>query len=182
MRKCSEEHRKDDGNWANITLDPATAHPRLVLSADRRSVRWEYGTGDAAAGSPCVLGSEAFTSGRHYWDVDVAQGQYCAVGVSRESPPYGSAGTGAFHPAEGIWAVQQWGFQNRALTRPPTALALPRVPRRIRVRLDCDWGEVAFRDADSGAPIFAFPPAAALAGQRLRPWFWLELGALALVR
>ncbi|NXD18644.1 BT3A3 protein, partial [Nothocercus nigrocapillus] len=69
---------------------------------------------------------------------------------------------------------------NRALTSPPTPLRVPRVPRRIRVCLDYEWGEVAFWDAESRAPIFAFPPAA-FAGERLRPWFWLELGSLALV-
>ncbi|NWJ11796.1 TRI15 protein, partial [Crypturellus undulatus] len=70
---------------------------------------------------------------------------------------------------------------NRALTAPPTPLALPRVPRRIRVSLDYEWGEVAFWDAESRAPIFTFPPAA-FAGERLRPWFWLELGSLSLAR
>ncbi|NWI98392.1 TRI15 protein, partial [Crypturellus undulatus] len=58
---------------------------------------------------------------------------------------------------------------------------LPRVPRRIRVSLDYEWGEVAFWDAESRAPIFTFPPAA-FAGERLRPWFWLELGSLSLAR
>ncbi|KGL84404.1 Butyrophilin subfamily 2 member A2, partial [Tinamus guttatus] len=145
----------------DVTLDPDTAHPRLSLSLDRRSVklgerRQELPENPKRFDSDyCVLGSQGFSGGpRHYWDVDVAQGLYCAVGVSRESPARKS-GAG-FSPAEGIWAVQQWGFQNRALTEPPTLLALPRVPRRIRVSLDYEWGEVAFWDAESRDPIFTF--------------------------
>ncbi|NXT02142.1 BT3A3 protein, partial [Jacana jacana] len=68
----------------------------------------------------------------------------------------------------------------RALTRPPTPLRLPGgAPRKIRVRLDCDFGEVAFFDAERGSPIFTFSPLS-FAGERLRPWFWVELGTLSL--
>ncbi|KFQ55478.1 Butyrophilin subfamily 1 member A1, partial [Nestor notabilis] len=159
-----------------VTLDPATAHPRLVLSRDQRSVRWEYRLQEPPDlperfdTAPCVLGCEAFSSGRHCWEVDVAQGQHCAIGVTRESSA--RKGPISFSPEEGIWALQQWGFQSRALTSPPVALDLPRVPRRIRVSLDYEWGEVRFFDVENQVPIFTFPPAS-FRGERLRPGFWL---------
>ncbi|NXC38181.1 BT2A2 protein, partial [Penelope pileata] len=146
-----------------VTLDPATAHPRLLLSEDRRSVRWEYGLRTPPDGperfdaDPCVLGRQAFASGRHSWLVDLSMGHFCAVGVSRETLP--RKGAVSFSPEGGIWAVQQWGFQNRALTSPPTPLELPRVPKKIRVSVDCEWGEVAFFDVENQSPIFTFPPA-----------------------
>ncbi|NXQ86656.1 TRI10 protein, partial [Nyctibius grandis] len=155
-----------------VTLDPETAHPRLILSEDQKSVRWEYLLQESPDGperfdaDPCVLGCEAFTSGRHCWVVDLEEGQYCAVGVSKES--LRRKGHVSFNPEEGIWAVQQWGFKNRALTSPPTLLNLPRVPRKIRISLDYEWGEVAFFDVDNGIPIFTFPPAS-FAGERVRP-------------
>ncbi|XP_021269169.1 E3 ubiquitin-protein ligase TRIM39-like isoform X9 [Numida meleagris] len=184
-RKCFEEHRRGEEKLVKVTLDPETAHPRLVLSEDQKSVRWEYTLQESPDGperfdaDPCVLGCEAFTSGRHCWVVDLAEGQYCAVGVSRESLPRKRAVS--FNPDEGIWAVQQWGFKNRALTSPPTPLNLPRVPKKIRISLDYDWGEVAFFDAENQVPIFTFPPAF-FGGERLRPWFWVELGSLSLPR
>ncbi|NWS78283.1 TRI39 ligase, partial [Crotophaga sulcirostris] len=156
----------------DVTLDAATAHPRLILSQDRKSVRWEYVLGeppdspDRFDADPCVLGCQGFTSGRHWWVVDVAEGQFCAVGVSKES--LRRKGPIGFSPDGGIWAVQQWGFKNRALTDPPTPLDLPRVPRRIRICLDYEWGEVAFFDVDNQTPIFTFPPAS-FGGERLRP-------------
>ncbi|NXI37225.1 TRI10 protein, partial [Galbula dea] len=155
----------------NVTLDPATAHPRLQLSPDERSVRWEYllqeppESPQRFQADPCVLGRQAFTSGRHCWVVDLAQGHYCAVGVSKESLQ--RKNPISFKPEEGIWAVQQW-----ALTSPPTTLDLPRVPKKIRVSLDYDWGEVTFFDVDNQSPIFTFPPAS-FAGEKIRPWFWV---------
>ncbi|XP_063174782.1 tripartite motif-containing protein 10-like isoform X11 [Chroicocephalus ridibundus] len=184
-RKCMEEHRKEEEKMANVTLDPETAHPRLVLSKDLKSVRWEYvlrespDSPERFDADPCVLGCEAFTSGRHCWVVDLTEGQYCAIGVTKES--LRRKGPIGFNPEEGIWAVQQWGFQNRALTSPPTLLNLPRVPKKIRVSLDYEWGEVAFYDVENKIPIFTFPPAS-FAGERIRPWFWVELGSISLVR
>lgn len=169
----------------NVTLDPETAHPRLVLSEDQKSVRWEYSLQESPDSperfdaDPCVLGCETFTSGRHCWVVDLTEGQYCAVGVSRESLP--RKGAVSFNPDEGIWAVQQWGFKNRALTSPPTPLNLPRVPKKIRISLDYEWGEVAFFDVENQMPIFTFP-LTSFGGERLRPWFWVELGSLSLPR
>ncbi|KAF1611074.1 UNVERIFIED_CONTAM: RING finger protein 39, partial [Eudyptes pachyrhynchus] len=58
-----------------------------------------------------------------------------------------------------------------ALTSPdPTPLALPHMPRRIRVYLDFEAQKVAFFDADNQDLLFTFP-LAPLSGERIRPWF-----------
>ncbi|XP_044838441.1 zinc finger protein RFP-like [Mauremys mutica] len=160
----------------NVTLDPDTAHPNLVLSEDRKSVRW----GDTWQRLPnnperfdpwtCVLGCEGFTSGRHCWKVEVGAGRYWAVGVARES--VGRKGEISLSPEGGIWAVERWGDQFRALTSPETPLPLSRFPSRMRVCLDCDRGQVTFIDARDEAPIFTFPPGS-VPGGRIRPWLWV---------
>ncbi|XP_067413596.1 LOW QUALITY PROTEIN: zinc finger protein RFP-like [Emydura macquarii macquarii] len=163
----------------NVTLDPDTAHPQLVLSADQRSARW----GDTWQDLPdkperfvadhCVLGCEGFTWGRHYWEVELGVGD-AAMGLARE--PMRQKGRMSHNPAGGIWAVMCWWGKYRALTSPEIPLPLVWVPRRIQVCLDYEWGQVTFFDANNGVLIFTFPPAS-FWGERIRPWFWVGKGS-----
>ncbi|XP_065420692.1 zinc finger protein RFP-like [Chrysemys picta bellii] len=158
---------------ANVTLDPDTAHPHLILSEGRKSVRWgdtwqrlPYNP-ERFDTKPCVLGCEGFTSGRHCWEVEVGVGRCWAVGVARESVR--RKGRISLSPEGGIWAVQRLGDQFWALTSAVTPLPLSRFPRRIRVCLDCDRGQVTFIDAGDESLIFTFPPGP-VPGERIRPW------------
>uniref|UniRef100_A0A8C3T5Q4 Uncharacterized protein n=1 Tax=Chelydra serpentina TaxID=8475 RepID=A0A8C3T5Q4_CHESE len=165
----------------NVTLDPDTAHPQLVLSEDRKSVRCGD-TRQRLANNPerfdywaCVLGCEGFTSGRHCWEVEVGDGRYWAVGVARESVE--RKGCIRLSPDGGIWAVQcWWGGQFRALSSPVTPLPRCQAPSRIRISLDCGRGQVTFIDAGDEAPIFTFPPGS-VPGERIRPWLWVGPGS-----
>ncbi|XP_067393030.1 butyrophilin subfamily 2 member A2-like, partial [Emydura macquarii macquarii] len=176
------EWRRSLGDAANVSLDPDTAHPQLVLSADGKSVRWADTRQDLPDNPErfdsvrCVLGCEGFTSGRHYWEVEVdVEGLgYWAVGVARES--VSRKGEISLSPEGGIWAVEQWRGQFQALTSPETPLPLSQVPSRIRVCLDCDRGQVTFFDAGDQAPIFTFPPAS-VPGGRIHPWLWVWMGS-----
>uniref|UniRef100_A0A8C3S2K0 Zinc finger protein RFP-like n=1 Tax=Chelydra serpentina TaxID=8475 RepID=A0A8C3S2K0_CHESE len=170
----------EENGSANVTLDPDTAHPQLVLSEDRKSVS----LGDTCQDLPnnperfdswaCVLGYKGFTSGRHCWEVQVGAGRHWAVGVARES--VGRKGRISRSPEGGIWAVQRWGGQYEALTSAVTPLPRRQVPTRIRVCLDCDRGHVTFINAVDEAPIFTFPPGSVL-GERIRPWLWVGHGS-----
>ncbi|CAM4666865.1 unnamed protein product [Caretta caretta] len=165
---------------ANVTLDPDTAHPDLVLSKGGKSVRWGN-TRQRLPDNPerfdterWVLGCEGFTAGRHCWEVEVGGGGYWAVGVARES--VGRKGGISRSPERGIWAVEWDWDQFRALTSPETPLPRSRAPSRIRVCLDCDRGQVTFIDAGDEAPIFTFPPGS-VPGERIRPWLWVGPGS-----
>ncbi|NXV56062.1 TRI41 ligase, partial [Molothrus ater] len=130
----------------DVTLDPSTAHPRLCLSLDRRSVRLSErrpepadgarqpqqpqqpqqhqhqqrpdGTG-GSSGDLCVLGSPGFTAGRHYWEVEVGGRRGWAVGAARESArgrPQGAHTGPAPPPRREIWALGTSGKKYQALT------------------------------------------------------------------
>ncbi|XP_032997889.1 E3 ubiquitin-protein ligase TRIM7-like [Lacerta agilis] len=160
---------------ANVTLDPDTAHSRLIL--DRKSVRW----GDKEQvltdnperfnSWPCVLGREGFTAGRHFWEVNVESGEWWALGVASKSVR--RKGSFSFRPEEGIWAVGKPGGKYRAWTSPdPSPLSLNEDPRRIRVTLDYEGRRVSFSDADSGAELYTFS-GASFSGETLLPFFYL---------
>ncbi|XP_037227871.1 E3 ubiquitin-protein ligase TRIM11-like isoform X1 [Falco rusticolus] len=178
---CSLEEDSGGYRRATVTLDPATAHPQILVSADGRTAgRRESPLAPLPSGTErfeslrCVLGLQGFSGGRHRWAVEVRPGPDWALGVAREF--MSRKGCFGLSPERGVWAVGQWLGQLRALTWPsPTSLPHSRVPRRIEVALDYAGGRVAFRDADSETEIFAFPPAT-FAGERLRPLLWLGEG------
>ncbi|XP_050775133.1 tripartite motif-containing protein 10-like [Gopherus flavomarginatus] len=162
---------------ANVTLDPDTAHPNLVLSEDRKSVRCGHAWKDLLNNPErfdtelCELGCEDFTLGRHCWKVEVGDRGSWSVGVARESVR--RKGWISLNPEGGIWAVEwYWWGQFWALISPVTPLPLSREIKRIRVCLDCKRGQVTFFDADNEAPIFTFPSASVL-GERIHPWLWV---------
>uniref|UniRef100_A0A452S984 Ring finger protein 39 n=1 Tax=Ursus americanus TaxID=9643 RepID=A0A452S984_URSAM len=175
---------------ADLTLDPGTAHRRLLISADRRSVRLAPpGTPAPPDGParfdqlPAVLGAQGFGAGRHCWEVETAaaasgpdssgeaeddgEGRY-AVGAAGESVR--RKGRVGLCPAGAVWAVEGRGGRLWALTAPePTPLggAGP-PPRRIRVDLDWERGRVAFYDGRSLDLLFAFQAPGPL-GERVFP-------------
>ncbi|XP_062454593.1 zinc finger protein RFP-like [Rhea pennata] len=161
-----------------VTLDPATAHPQLVVSEDRRSVRWEDAQQDLAAEGfitdPCVLGCEGIASGQHCWEVEVEPKGSWAVGVARESVKRRDEISES--PEIELWSMGLCKGQFWALTSlERTALSWSQVPRRVRVSLDYERGQVSFFDADKRALIFTFP-AASFKGESIHPWFlvWSE--------
>ncbi|XP_067425848.1 butyrophilin subfamily 1 member A1-like [Emydura macquarii macquarii] len=162
----------------NVTLDPDTANPWLILSEDRKSVKWGDTQQDLSTNPqrfdirPCVLGCEGFTSGRHCWEVEVRDGgNWWAAGVARESVK--RSGWINFDPEGGIWALQRSGGQFQALTSPVTPLPLSQVPSRFWVSLDYEQGQVAFFDAGNEDPIFTFP-LTSFTGERIFPWLWVQ--------
>ncbi|KAM6233281.1 E3 ubiquitin-protein ligase TRIM11-like [Porphyrio hochstetteri] len=163
----------------SLTLDPETAHPRLLLSRDLKGVRW----GDTRQPRPdnpkrfdssrCVLGREPLGAGRHYWEVAVGAGEAWALGVARESVR--RKGRVSVNPSAGIWALGRCGSRCQALTSPSVPVALPGPPSIIGIYLDYEAGRVAFFHPRAQAPIFTHPPAA-FEGERLLPLLCLGRG------
>uniref|UniRef100_A0A8C0J3Z3 Zinc finger protein RFP-like n=1 Tax=Chelonoidis abingdonii TaxID=106734 RepID=A0A8C0J3Z3_CHEAB len=153
--------KRDKGTVGKVqTLENSscTAHPQLILSEDRKSVRWEETRQDLPNHPErfdteiCVLGCEGFTSGRHCWGVEVGNRGSWAVGVARESVK--RKGGISPNPEQGIWAVERCWDQFHALTSPRTPLPVSWDPRKIRVCLDCERGQVTFFDAGDESPLF----------------------------
>ncbi|XP_030435473.1 butyrophilin subfamily 1 member A1-like isoform X2 [Gopherus evgoodei] len=164
----------------NVTLDPNTANAQLIVSEDRKSVRrgiaqQEVPDNPERFHSFCLLGCERFTSGRHYWEVEVGDGGFWAVGVARESMR--RKGGIRFNPEQGIWAVERCGDQYRALTSPETPMPLSERPKKIGVYLDYEAEWVAFYDTGNETLIFTFM-SASFTGETILPFFWVGIGVL----
>uniref|UniRef100_S4RBP6 B30.2/SPRY domain-containing protein n=1 Tax=Petromyzon marinus TaxID=7757 RepID=S4RBP6_PETMA len=131
-----------DGRSPN--LDTNSAHDDLQISSDLRTATLS----DVPQGRPHhphrfdvypqALCSESFSSGQHYWDVDV--GSECHLGESDVS-----------------WCLEKRGDSFSVLhSGVVTSLSVPQPPRRVGVLLDCDAGLLSFYSADSIAPLHSF--------------------------
>lgn len=109
---------------------------------------------------PCVFSCEGFTSGRHYWEVEIISGDGSwTVGVAKESVK--KKDVILIQADEGIWALQPESFQQLCSTG----------GNRIRVCLDYEREWVAFFDANTCKLIATLP--AAFAGDKVVAFFML---------
>ncbi|XP_048376133.2 zinc-binding protein A33-like isoform X2 [Stegostoma tigrinum] len=151
-----------DSAPASLTLDPSTAHPQLVLSEDRTSVRLRSRrqmlpeSPERFDSWPFVLGSEGFTSGRHYWEVEVGEGTQWGVGVARESVERKE--TIVPKVETGFWIVGQEarGSYRDRVSNSQTPTSGSAQPRKIGVFLDYEGGQVSFYNADNMSHLHTF--------------------------
>ncbi|XP_078272055.1 nuclear factor 7, ovary-like [Rhinoraja longicauda] len=142
------------------TLDVETAHPGLEVSEDRKRVRWTEterslpDTGKRFTDSLCVLGSEGFTSGRHYWEVEVAGSEDWSLGVAAESVERKREDD--LTPETGVWSISWCGDEFDAATSPPSRLPARPIPGRVGVYLSYESGTVSFYDADTKSHLHTF--------------------------
>lgn len=129
------------------------------MSHDQKTVKWQisdFHFKEEMANSYTV-GSEGFTSGRHYWEVEVevGQGVYIYLGVVRESVK--RRRVFMCSPEEGAWGVNPLSSSCQTLTFSVTNMLLPWRSKKIGGFLDCEERQVAFGNAHTKAEIFPFP-------------------------
>ncbi|KAL6118348.1 uncharacterized protein ACO6RY_03164 [Pungitius sinensis] len=145
----------------DVTLDVNTAHPKLVVSEDMKSVR----CGDRHQMVPdnperfdrvvCVIGREAISSGRHYWEVDVGGKTDWDLGVARQSMNR----KGKIHvaPSNGYWFLSLRDKKKYAFRSEPSAdVHLTQRPNRIGIFVDFENGQVSFYNVEAEAHIYTF--------------------------
>ncbi|XP_030436382.1 E3 ubiquitin-protein ligase TRIM39-like [Gopherus evgoodei] len=170
--------RRARGFAVDVTLDPDTAHPNLILSEDRKCVR----RGDTHQGLPnnperfdysaCVLGAQRFMGGRRYWEVEVGDKTRWALGVCRES--LSRRGQVTLTPEDGYWTVRLRSGEYRALTFPSVPLPVSFRPSPVGIFLDYEGGEVSFYNVTDRSHLFAFTDTFS---RTLHPYFHPGLSA-----
>ncbi|XP_072921450.1 zinc-binding protein A33-like [Hemitrygon akajei] len=144
----------------SVTLDVETATPKLEVSEDRKSVR-QTGTrrnlpdtGKRFTYWLCVLGSEGFTSGRHYWEVEVTGNRNWRLGVAAESVE--RKGWVTLSPETGFWIIARVDDTMWVLTSPLSRLPAGPIPGRVGVYLSYESGTVSFYNAETKSHLHAF--------------------------
>ncbi|XP_020512278.2 E3 ubiquitin-protein ligase TRIM39 [Labrus bergylta] len=145
----------------NLTLDPNTAHPSLIVSEDRKQVR-DGGTKRSVPDSPArfdtlhyVLGEEGFSSGKFYYEVHLNRQTRWEVGVARESITRKGVDL-SLSPENGCWTLGCYWGRCQANTNPPVILTLSKVPEKVGVFVDYEGGIVSFYDIEARALIYSF--------------------------
>ncbi|XP_023614532.1 tripartite motif-containing protein 34 isoform X2 [Myotis lucifugus] len=160
--------------WVDMTFNPFNLNLNLNLSEDHRQLAsvpiwpikyYNYG----------VLGSQYFSSGKHYWEIDVSKktawilGVYCRkrscnkkFGV-RRGTNYPNAYS-RFRPENGYWVVslqnesEYNAFEDSSTSDPKVltlSMAVP--PRRVGVFLDYEASTVSFFNVTNhGSLIYKF--------------------------
>ncbi|XP_059195091.1 zinc-binding protein A33 [Centropristis striata] len=150
-------------NITSMTFDPETAHPNLSLSKSCTSVWFDEDKDTSGCqANPrrfhyyySVMGRQSFTTGRHYWEVELGSKTAWRLGVAREDVPRGEmAATGT---SNGFWTLALKDGSIFACTDPkPTKVNVSVRLVRLGVFLDCEKEEVAFYNAVTMAPIYTF--------------------------
>ncbi|XP_036065653.1 zinc-binding protein A33-like [Oryzias melastigma] len=160
-RLCAAECERGRRFAVDVTLDSESAHPKLVISENKKEVYH----GDVAVRHPAdpqrfypcvsVLGKEGFSSGRFYFEVQVKGKTEWDVGVALESVQ--RKGGNWMNPDRGYWTL---GMREEgkywALSSPPVCVPLVDPPQRVGVYVDVGWGQVSFYNPDSLTHIYSF--------------------------
>ncbi|CAL1607644.1 unnamed protein product [Knipowitschia caucasica] len=135
-------------SFSPVILDPNTAECTMHLSQDLCAVRPgpqrpvpvvpERFTNEAI-----VLGSQGFSSGQHQWDVEVGDLPKWDIGVVKKSIDRRGEIYAEFD--YGVWCL--WHGEGEYNNGSGQTIPLKSAPKKIRVKLDYEKGEVAFYDA-----------------------------------
>ncbi|KAI5088077.1 bloodthirsty [Silurus meridionalis] len=145
----------------DVILDPDTAHPYLILSADGKQVtcgdEWQNlpDTPQRFNLCPCVVGRQSFSSGRFYYEVQVREKTEWYLGVVREN--INRKGEIILRPRYGFWTV---GLRNenqyKARAGPSVPLTLREKVEKVGVFVDYEEGLVSFYEVNSRSHIYTF--------------------------
>ncbi|XP_059191388.1 E3 ubiquitin-protein ligase TRIM21-like [Centropristis striata] len=162
MKKLFEsELKRAHQSAVDLTFDPDTAHPDLILSDDGKQVK----DSDVEKDLPdnperfdscgCVLAKQSFSSGRFYYEVQVKGKTEWDLGVARES--INRKGDITLSPEDGCWTIcLTEENEYKACAEPPVLLSLMSPPQKVGVFVDYEEGLVSFYDVDAAALIYSF--------------------------
>ncbi|XP_032066227.1 E3 ubiquitin-protein ligase TRIM11-like isoform X4 [Thamnophis elegans] len=157
----------------NVTLDPETANlDYFDVSKDQKSFRGIRPVkGQYTVSNSYFLGCQTFSTGRHFWEVIVGDEGGWAIGVTNKTLNLTNVDK---QTRRGKFEKSKWRYWALS-TLEHFDWYLDVMPKRIRVSLNCEGGQVSFFDARTAALLHTYSDAS-LVGETLRPYFYLDEG------
>uniref|UniRef100_UPI00398E77F5 butyrophilin subfamily 1 member A1-like isoform X2 n=1 Tax=Pristiophorus japonicus TaxID=55135 RepID=UPI00398E77F5 len=156
-----------ESDWKKIcecevspTLDTETANPWLEVSKDLKNVKLTRtakilpDNEERFTAWESVLGSEGFTSGNHYWEVEVAGNRHWTLGVAAESVKRKIEMK--LIPENGFWTIGQVDDQFQANSANQSDIPAREIPRKIGVYLSCESKIVSFYSVNTMSYLYTF--------------------------
>ncbi|XP_040549130.1 nucleoprotein TPR isoform X43 [Gallus gallus] len=157
----------------DVTLNADTAHPRLEVSEDGKSVtdtgviRQVPSKEERFDSHTFVLAKEGYTSGRQYFEVDVGKRRNWILGVASES--VARKGTMTLSPENGFWVIGLAdGEEYWAHTDPWTRLTVSGKPEKIGIFLNISANKLSFYNVKKKTVLYTFT---SIGGSRLERKF-----------
>ncbi|CAL8290632.1 unnamed protein product [Lota lota] len=143
----------------DVTLDPDTAHPHLILSEDGKQVH-DGDVGKKLPDNPkrftrylFVLARQSFSSGRFYFEVHIKDKTAWVLGVARES--INRKDVISLTPKNGSWTLFLDNDRLIFSDNPAVHLPLRAGLKKVGVFVDYDEGLVSFYDVEARVHIYS---------------------------
>lgn len=158
--------------WVDFTLNPVNLNLNLVLSEDHRQVRpvpiWPFKCYNYG-----ILASQYFSSGKHYWEIDVSYktawilGVYCrkrSITFAINQSTTHSKNYSRYRPQYGYWVIglqkkfEYYAFDETSTFDPKILTLSVAIPlRRVGIFLNFEAGTVSFFNiTNHGSLIYKF--------------------------
>ncbi|XP_061433894.1 tripartite motif-containing protein 72-like [Lethenteron reissneri] len=186
QQRSRERHFLDMLKMSHVcspTLNPNSAHRRLKISADLSTATWNQADqpysdhAERFESWEIVLCFENFSSGDHYWEVDVRASKNCYIGVACESIPRNpQEKSGRLGWNESTWAFVQWD-SNYSARHNYECIPYPEIKhlQRVGVRLDFNAGKLSFYNASTMELLHSFDD---IPSEPLFPAFQVNSGSV----
>ncbi|XP_071463190.1 butyrophilin subfamily 1 member A1-like isoform X1 [Marmota flaviventris] len=158
----------------NLILDERTAHPSLYVTQDGQHV-YSLSVNQNVPDSPerftlmpFVLGRNSFSSGSHYWEVQVAGKSRWAIGLCLDSVDRGRAYEESC-PEAGFWTLSLKDGQYKVLSMHSYNINVPLAPEVVGIFLQYEEGLISFYNVIELTILFTLKSKFT---QPLRPYFY----------
>ncbi|XP_047393344.1 E3 ubiquitin-protein ligase TRIM39-like [Sciurus carolinensis] len=145
----------------DVTLDEDTAHPSLAVSPDGKHVHFVHmkqvvpDYPERFTVMPFMLGSNRFSSSRHYGEVEVAGKIRWKIGLCLDSVKRKLPYVYTF-PENGFWSLSLKDGRYHALSVPRFAINVQAAPEIVGVFLQYEAGLISFYDVKASAILYTF--------------------------